>query len=60
MHQLLDHPREGDIVLAVSAIEDKREWVAIKKRFPQITIISTEGFMRSIMQQCLNFSYILN
>lgn len=56
MQQLLDHPREGDTVLAVSAKEDKRDWIAIRKRFPHITIINAEGFMMSIMQQYLNFS----
>lgn len=56
MRRLLDHPRQDDIVLAVSSEEDRRDWTAIKKRFPHITIINTEGFMVSIMQQCLNFS----
>lgn len=56
MHKLLDHPRNGDVLLAVSAKEDRRDWAAIKKRFPHITIINAEGFMMSIMQQCLNFS----
>lgn len=60
MQQLLEHPRQGDTVLAVSTKEDKRDWIAIKKMFPRITIINTEGFMMSIMQQRLNFTkYIL-
>ncbi|XP_058457053.1 uncharacterized protein LOC131434402 isoform X2 [Malaya genurostris] len=48
-------PKYADNMFVVSDQKDKDTWPKLRERFPEIEIISTEGFMLSIMQHYKNF-----
>ncbi|XP_019530832.3 mediator of DNA damage checkpoint protein 1 isoform X1 [Aedes albopictus] len=48
-------PKHAEKLFAVSDLQDKDLWPRFRERYPTIEIISTEGFMLSIMQHYKNF-----
>ncbi|XP_055613334.1 uncharacterized protein LOC129759826 [Uranotaenia lowii] len=49
------HPKYADKLFAISDVQDKDMWPKLRQLYPTIEIISTEGFMLSIMQHYKNF-----
>lgn len=48
-------PKYADKMFAVSDQQDRDMWPRFREKYPSIEIISTEGFMLSIMQHYKNF-----
>uniref|UniRef100_A0A1Q3G150 Mediator of DNA damage checkpoint protein 1 n=1 Tax=Culex tarsalis TaxID=7177 RepID=A0A1Q3G150_CULTA len=48
-------PKHADKVFVVSHVDDKQMWPKMREQYPSITIISTEGFMQSVMQHYKHF-----
>lgn len=48
-------PKHADKVFVVSHVDDKQMWPKMRELYPSIMIISTEGFMLSVMQHYKHF-----
>ncbi|KAL1391658.1 hypothetical protein pipiens_012258, partial [Culex pipiens pipiens] len=48
-------PKHADKLFVVSHVDDKQLWPKMREMYPSITIISTEGFMQSVMQHYKHF-----
>lgn len=48
-------PKHDDKLFVITDAQDKQMFPRIRERYPTIEIISTEGFMLSIMQHYKNF-----
>lgn len=59
MLTIQDKPRQNDQMAVISIPSDHAQWTEIKKKYPNIKIVHSEGFMLTILQQSINFKHYL-